>query len=247
MLQRYSAALEDFKQYKATDDSIFNTAKSKQIEELRTIYETEKKEKEIALQKSEIQLLEEKDKVNVLQRTLLSGGLLLSLIVVVLLYYGMRQKIKRNRAEKEKVDNELAFKKKELTTHALHLANKNEILEDLKLQIDDLKRNGDQSHEYNRIINTITFNLQDDKNWENFSRHFEQVHKDFNSQIKQKYPEVTSNELRLMALLKMNLSSKEIANMLNISTEGIKKARYRLRKKLNINTDDSLQDLIISL
>ena len=247
MLQRFPTALQDFKRYKAVDDSIFNTAKSRQIEELRTIYETEKKEKEIALQKSEIQLLEEKDKVNVLQRTLLSGGLLLSILILSLVYYSMRQKIKRNKAEKQKVDAELAFKKKELTTHALHLANKNELLEGLKLQISDLNNNGNHVTGYNRIVNTINFNLQDDKSWENFSRYFEEVHKDFNSQIKQKYPEVTSNELRLMALLKMNLSSKEIANLLNISSEGIKKARYRLRKKLNINTDDSLQDLIISL
>ena len=78
-------------------------------------------------------------------------------------------------------------------------------------------------------------------------RYFEEVHKDFNSNVKIKYPQVTSNELRLLALLKMNLSSKEIANILNISAEGIKKARYRLRKKLNITTEDSLQDLVIRL
>ena len=247
MLHRYNAALADFKSYKYVDDSIFNMVKSRQIEELRAIYETEKKEKEITLQKSEILLLEEKDKVNVLQRMLLSGGLLLSILILTLVYYSMGQKIKRNKAEKGKVEAELAFKKKELTTHALHLANKNEILEDLKLQFRHFKNNGSHSDGYNRIVNTINFNLQDDKNWENFSKYFEEVHKDFNTQIKQKYPNVTSNELRLMALLKMNLSSKEIANILNISAEGIKKARYRLRKKLNINTDDSLQDLIISL
>lgn len=247
MLRRYSTALQDFKNYKAVDDSIFNTQKSRQIEELRTIYETEKKEKEIELQKSEIQLLEERDKVNALQRILLSGGLILCILVFLLIYYGMRQKIKRNKLEKEKVDAELDFKRKELTTHALHLANKNEILEDLKSQIGELKNNGNTSQSYNQIVNTIKFNLQDDKNWKNFSKYFEEVHKDFNGQVKQKYPEVTSNELRLMALLKMNLSSKEIANILNISSEGIKKARYRLRKKLNINNDESLHDLIISL
>jgi DNA-binding CsgD family transcriptional regulator len=65
--------------------------------------------------------------------------------------------------------------------------------------------------------------------------------------VKDRYPEITSNELRLMALLKMNLSSKEIANILNITPEGIKKARYRLRKKMNISSDESLQGQIISL
>ena len=98
-----------------------------------------------------------------------------------------------------------------------------------------------------QLIRSINFDLQDDNNWENFSRYFEEVHKDFNGNVKTKYPSVTSNELRLLALLKMNLSSKEIANILNISPEGIKKARYRLRKKLDLTTEESLQNLVLSL
>jgi tetratricopeptide (TPR) repeat protein len=246
-LNDYPSALADFKSYKATDDSIFSQTKSRQIEEMRTIYETEKKEQEIALQKNEIQLLEEKDKVNTLQRIFLIVGLGLCLVVIGLVYFAMRQKVRRKQLEKEVVDKELSFKQKELTTHALHLANKNEILEDLKTQIDQMKINGNANVNYNKLVNTINFNLQDDKSWDNFSMYFEEVHKDFNATIKQRYPDITANELRLMALLKMNLSSKEIANILNISAEGIKKARYRLRKKLSINSDETLQDMIISM
>ena len=149
--------------------------------------------------------------------------------------------------EKERVDAELEFKKKELTTHALNLARKNETLENLKIKAQELKEKESTGTGYNQLIRSINFDLQDDHNWENFSRYFEEVHKDFNSIVKTKYPQVTSNELRLLALLKMNLSSKEIANILNISSEGIKKARYRLRKKLDLSTDDSLQDLVLSL
>jgi DNA-binding CsgD family transcriptional regulator len=240
-------ALADYKAYKSTEDSIFSEAKSRQIEEMRTIYEIERKEQEIALQKNEIQLLEEKDKFRTLQLTGLMSGIAVLIAVFGLIYFAMHQKMKRRQLEKEVVDKELAFKRKELTTHALHLANKNEILEGLKEQIDELKNGEKNAGAFNKISNTIRCNLQDDKNWENFSKYFEQVHRDFNAQVKKKYPEVTPNELRLMALLKMNLSSKEIANILNISSEGIKKARYRLRKKMNITTDDSLQDLILGL
>ena len=141
------------------------------------------------------------------------------------------------------LDKELRFKRKELTTHALHLANKSEILEALKTQIGVLKADDRERQKgLNRLENAINLNLKDDKSWDNFRFYFEEVHKDFNRTIKQRYPEVTTNELRLMALLKMNLSSKEIANILNISNEGIKKARYRLRKKLNISNDESLND-----
>jgi len=237
---QYQKALEDKKQFIILNDSIFNSTKSQQIEELRTIYETEKKEQQITL-------LEQEAKVSKLQKYLLGGGLGLSVLVLGFGFYGVRQKLKRNKAEKAKLDAELDFKKKELTTHALNLAKKNEVLESIKQKAEALKKEESVKTGYQNLIRTIDFDLQDDNNWKNFSRYFEEVHKDFNSNVKARFPEVTPNELRLLALLKMNLSSKEIANILNISHEGIKKARYRLRKKLNIQTEDSLQDLVLSL
>ena len=242
-LKDYNKALQDYKAYKTINDSIFNTTKARQIEELRTIYETEKKEQQIALQKNQIDLLKKKREINLLYNMLLALALLLSLIG----FYALRQKLKRSKAEREKLNLELDFKMKELTTHALHLAKKNEVLENLKQQAKTYKEDTNAQKGFNQLIRTINFDLKDDNNWENFARYFGQVHKDFNITLKQQFPELTSNELRLMALLKMNLSSKEIANILNISQEGIKKARYRLRKKLGITSEDSLQDLVLNL
>ena len=241
------AALEDYKSYKTITDSIFNISKSQQIEELRTVYETERKEGEIAIQKNEIELLEEREKVNNLQRILLGSGLMITITIIILGLYGFRQKIKSNRLEKEKLNTELAFKKKELTSHALHLAKKNEVLENLKQKARDLQSSENNENGYQQLIKTISFDQQDDKSWKTFISYFEQVHKDFNANVKEKYPDVTSNELRLMALLKMNLSSKEIANILNISSDGIKKARQRLRKKMHLSPEDSLEDTILSI
>lgn len=238
----YRLALSDHKQFQELKDSVFNTAKSRQIEELKTQYETEKKEQQILLQEQEIGLLEQQAKIGNLQRILLGGALALSLIG----FYGIRQKFKRNKLEKEKVDAELAFKKKELTTHALHLAKKNEVLENIKLKARALQHE-ENSRGYKDLIKVINFDQQDDKSWENFTQYFEQVHKDFSKTVKAKYPDITKNELRLMALLKMNLSSKEIATILNISQDGIKKARYRLRKKLDLATEESLQDMVLGL
>jgi len=242
-MQDYKSALNDFTEYNRLNDSIFNTKKSQQIEEMRALFDIETKEQQIALQEKEITVLEQEASISNLQKLLMGIGLLLSFIG----FYAIRQRMKRNQLEKEKVDAELAFKKKELTTHALNLARKNETLENLKLKAQELKEKENMGAGYNQLIRSINFDLQDDNNWENFARYFEEVHKDFNSNVKTKYPQVTSNELRLLALLKMNLSSKEIASILNISAEGIKKARYRLRKKLDLATEDSLQDLVLSL
>lgn len=242
-LKNYEQALKDYTIYDRLSDSIFNNKKSQQIEEMRAIFDIETKEQQIALQEKEITVLEQEASISNLQKLLLGIGLLLSLIS----FYAIRQKMKRTKIEKEKVDAELAFKKKELTTHALNLARKNETLENLKSQAQELKEKENMGAGYNQLIRSINFDLQDDNNWQNFSRYFEEVHKDFNRNVKTKYPQVTSNELRLLALLKMNLSSKEIANILNISPEGIKKARYRLRKKLGLTTEDSMQDLVLKL
>ena len=150
-------------------------------------------------------------------------------------------------AYKEGVWSTNITQEKELTTHALHLAHKNEVLLDLKAQLKELKSDSPNSRSYQNVINTINLDINNDSNWEQFRTYFEDVHKDFNANVKRNYPEVSANDLRLMSLLKMNLSTKEIANILNISTEGVKKARYRLRKKLNLTTEDSLQELVIEL
>ena len=242
-LKNYKEAYEDQKMYTILQDSVFNKTKSQQIEELRTIYETEKKEQQIKIQKNEIELLGTKNKVSNLQRILLALALALALIAV----YAFYQRNNHNKLAKEKAEVDLEFKTKELTTHALHLAKKNEVLNDLKQKAKVLKADADADPGYQMLIQTINFDLQDDNNWENFSRYFEQVHKGFNSKAQKQFPNITKNDLRLMALLKMNLSSKEIANILNISSDGIKKARQRLRKKMGLDSNDSLEAIVISI
>lgn len=243
----YFNAYEDYQKYVMLHDSIFDSTKSQQIEELRTIYDTEKKEQQIAQKETEIALMVARGRADSLQKWLLGSGLGLLLLVFGISYYGVRQKMKRNKLEKEKVDAELDFKRKELTTYAMHLAKKNEVLEQVKQKAREFKVSENGTRGYQQLIQTINFDQQDDKHWENFIQYFEQVHKDFSKTVTEKYPEVTKNELRLIALLKMNLSSKEIAVILNISTDGIKKARQRLRKKMELSPEESLESSILTL
>jgi DNA-binding CsgD family transcriptional regulator len=86
-----------------------------------------------------------------------------------------------------------------------------------------------------------------DKEWQNFTKHFDKVHGDFISGLKEKHPAITGNELKLCAYLRMNLSTKEIAQLMNISVRGVEISRYRLRKKLMIASDVSLFDYMLSL
>lgn len=239
----YKNAFEYSRKYNVLNSEIFSEQSDAKINELEIKYQTEKKAQEIINQKNEIDLLNTKNRVNNLQKWLLGLGFLFA----VLGLYALYQRNKRNKLAKENAQAELEYKKKELTTHALHLAKKNEVLNDLKDKAKVFKADANADPGYQMLIQTINFDLQDDNNWENFRKYFEEVHKDFNANAQQKFPNITTNDLRLMALMKMNLSSKEIANILNISSDGIKKARQRLRKKMGIDSNASLEATIIAI
>ncbi|WP_299125870.1 tetratricopeptide repeat protein [uncultured Winogradskyella sp.] len=246
-LGRYKKAYEYHTDYHELHDEILGEENIERMNELEVQYQTEKKEKELIIKQNEIKLLEERKQKAENEKIFLIISLIGALALAIAIVYGLRQKMKRNKIEREKLDTDLAFKEKELTTHALHLAHKNEVLLDLKSQLKELKSSSPNARSYQKVINTINLDINNDNNWEQFRTYFEDVHRDFNSKVMRNYPEVSNNDLRLMSLLKMNLSSKEIANILNISIEGVKKARYRLRKKLNLNTEESLQELVIEL
>lgn len=246
-LGSYEKALDDFTQFKLLNDSLFNTEKIEQIERLKTEFEVDRQEKELIIEKDKVELLEKEATLSRLQRLLLLLGLGLSIIIAGLGYYGFRQKMQRVQLEKEKLDVELEFKKKKLTTLALQLAQKNERLVSLKSEAQKLRKTENDNRGYQQLINSINLDLNNDSYWQKFSRFFEEVHHGFNSTAIKKYPDLTPNELRLMSLIKMNLSSKEIANMLNISIPGVKKARQRLRKKMNLDTPDSLETAVLKV
>ena len=246
-LGRYKKAYEFHTDYHELHDEILGKENIERMNELEVQYQTEKKEKELIIKENEIKILEERKQKAENEKLFLLISLLGALALAAAIVYALRQKMRRNKVEREKLDASLQFKEKELTTHALHLAHKNEVLLDLKSQLKELKSENPNSRNYQKVINTINLDINNDNNWEQFKNYFEDVHKDFNSKVMRNYPEVSNNDLRLMSLLKMNLSSKEIANILNISIEGVKKARYRLRKKLNLSTEESLQELVIEL
>jgi len=240
-------AYENHKLYFAMYDSVFSLESKQKLTDLEIKYKTEKSEQEVKIKEKEIVVLEQEAKISDQQKWLLGGGMGLSLVALGFGFYGFRQRTKRNKLEKDKVEAELEFKKKELTAHALHLAKKNEVLEGLKQKAAELKNTEGGGQAYQELIRTINFDQQDDKAWENFTRYFEAVHKDFEKVAVSRYPDISKNEIRLMALLKMNLSSKEIANILNISAVGVKKARNRLRKKMQLTPEDSLETMIMSI
>jgi len=161
-----------------------------------------------------------------------------------------RQAIQRIREEQLKAD--LDFKNQELTSSTMHLLAKNAFLQQLKDQLDGLVKparegKGNVSQDIRRIVSSINQNINDEEEWERFSFHFSQVHEDFFSRIKTFTTELTPQELKLCAYLRMNMSTKEIAQLLNISVRGVETSRYRLRKKLGLDSKVNLVDFMMDL
>ncbi len=140
-------------------------------------------------------------------------------------------------------------KDKELANSTLLIIHKNEILINIK---DHLKKlttsltSEDNKHEVKKMIRQVNREINNDKQWRVFETHFESVHEEFLLKIKEQFPEITPRELKLCAFLRMNISSKEISVLMNISPRGVEISRYRLRKKLNLDRKTNLTEFILS-
>ncbi len=248
-LGNFEQAYKNQHQLTAVKDSILNEEKAKQINELQTKYETAQKEKQIAI-------LEKEEQRETLLRNAFLAGLILIGIIGLLVYNRQRLKIKKNRAElenrrlkEEKLEQDLQFKNKQLTTHTLHLVQKNEAMKELKEKISDLRNheNGDINKSLRKLRNLVDYSFSLDDDWEQFRLYFEQVHTDFFDILKEEYPDLTPNELRLAALARLNLSIKETATIMGITPNSVKTARYRLRKKLDMETEENLNNFMMHI
>ena len=146
------------------------------------------------------------------------------------------------------LESEITFKNSELASAAMHLVKKGELLSKIKGELTQIMKGIESTHttnELKKMIKSLNEDDNIDQEWENFSKHFDKVHSDFLIVLKKTHPTITPNELKLCAYLRMNLSTKEIAQLMNISIRGVEISRYRLRKRLGISSDTNLFDYLI--
>ncbi|MEM7107618.1 MAG: triple tyrosine motif-containing protein [Bacteroidota bacterium] len=149
----------------------------------------------------------------------------------------------------EKLKSEINHKNKELASSTMNLINKNEFISHVKSNLSSLvnkSKSTEVKSELNKIIKDIDRNISQDNDWEHFEFHFDQVHGDFSHQLHLKHPDLSPQEMKISALLRMNLSTKEIAHLLNISVRGVEISRYRLRKRLGIDRKINLTEYLMN-
>jgi DNA-binding CsgD family transcriptional regulator len=156
--------------------------------------------------------------------------------------------------QNEKLQSSLNFKMQELTGYILNLIRKNEMLENVKKEVLNISKSLEDNtqpatikQKVIRLISLINNNIERDKDFEAFQSNFNLMHKDFFKLLDDKFPGLTRNDKILCAYLKMNLSSKEIAPLQNISVRGVEINRYRLRKKMNLDRDVNLTEFLQSI
>ncbi|WP_375559623.1 tetratricopeptide repeat protein [Bernardetia sp. OM2101] len=262
------------KKYAQTRDSLFNQEKEKTIQEMQVRFQTKLKEQDIQnlteennyqkqltfraywaitgliaailllialgisynkrnklkekLAKNEIELLEQQKQKGITEQAKLKA----------------EQKLLEQ--EQKRILVELDHKQRELSSTTMYIYQKNELLENLKNKLEKLE--SQLQTEAKKEVKSIRKSLQSsqnmDEDWDRFKLHFDEVHPNFFSWIAKKYSSLTQNDSKLCAYIKMGLSNKEIASLLNVNPRSIQVAKYRLKKKMNLETEDDLTKII---
>ncbi len=159
------------------------------------------------------------------------------------------QEITRLRNERLEAENQ--HKTQELASTTMHLLQKKEMLSKIKRELEKVMSGQKEALQIRsgirRIINLLSQDEVLDEDWSNFERNFDQVHSNFLHKLREQYPQLSPNDYKLCAYLRMNLSTKEIAPLMNISIRGVEASRYRLRKKLQIGNDVNLVDFMLNI
>lgn len=240
---RYKEALTAIELHKDTNDSLFNEARTRKIAQLEMQFQFDR------LQSEQQTKQREKD----LYSWLIAITLGLSLTIITLLFFLQKNKARRSQLiqghlqlEKQNLEKDIELKNKELTTQVLHLVQKNELIDMISEKLLEIKKNmGVESQAaVQKVVTDLQSNLQPELLNE-FKLRFQHVHNDFINTLNEKFPNLSPSELRLCAFLKLNLTTKEISAITNISPKSIEIARTRLRKKLNLTGTDT--NLVIFL
>lgn len=189
--------------------------------------------------KASVKDIEHKRHLNRMERNGLIG---LVLLMIVIAFYWYRQQVKKQQRQEEQVrkaEEELASATKQLNEVAKHISEKNKLIELLQEQ-------------YNQPDNELFLQLQQstiltEEEWDNFRSLFEKVHSGYLRRLKTKLPELSPAEIRFMTLAKLQFTNKEMAATLGVSQQAIRTTWHRLRKKLDLPEEGSLEELVNSI
>ena len=142
--------------------------------------------------------------------------------------------------------NEIESKNRKLAVKALHLSSRNELIENIVQSLSNLPEIAKNADLKNQITQ-LKSHLRNDSEWDEFFTHFEEANHGFITSLKEKHPDLTSNDIRFLSYVFMNLTTKETASLFNITPEACRKRKERISKKMNLSEDEDLYNYISTL
>ncbi len=252
-LHQYNKAYTYLDKHNQVKDSLQSEQFHKQLAEMDVKYKSLEKQRRI-------EQLEHKRKLDKAQfRNMLISGISLILLLLIGGYFIIQKRkkqkeiaeleLEKSRIKAQSLSEQLELKNKQLTTHALNMMQKNQLLTAFGNNLAEIVREveGQAKTKLKRLKREINHLLNSEKDWDTFKVYFEQVNKDFLQKIKQINPDLTQTDLRLATLLKLNMTNKEIGSILNITHQSVRNAQYRLKNKLALAGEVDLRDFIGSL
>lgn len=243
---KHEKAMLYYRKAVTAKDSLFNKEKARELTRHEMNFEFERKEAAIK---------SEQNKRTIIVNSIIAILLLIVALIIVLL---QKQRLKRKKdkiifekesnllqSQKQQLESELTYSTEMLNTHTHLMLEKSVLLEKFRNEVEELKKLKSKELYEEKIesleyLNKATILTDDD--WTKFQELFEQVYKGFFVRLKEKVPGLTAAETRLVCLTKLQLSTKQMADVLGVSQDTIKKTRYRLRKKLVESENTDIED-----
>jgi len=240
--------------YENARDSLQKANNIAEVERVKWRWEMDKHQ-------AEITEMQAKARTEMLTRNFIIAVLFL-LMVISILIYNRRLVAKKNaydllmkeeellKSEKERAEEALRHASQSLNFFTDSLKEKNKIIEEFKMEIERLHNSvghppdEDRLRQLDQLIQT---HIMTDEAWREFQRHFERVHYGFISRLRNKFEAITETDIRLLALIKLGLNNREMSNVLGVTTEAIKKSRQRLRKKIDLPEEESLEQVVAAI
>lgn len=243
--QNYRLAHDYLNQYSIYRDSVFNTDTESKLSDFRVQIETLDKTNEIELLKARAEL-DEVARISIIRQSVAVVLILILIIVMILLWNRNRQK--KQKISYLKLQGEMEMNDLELQKQTLYMINVNNQMKEVEDSLRSMNLKNDITNgEIRKIISGIVVNRSMDKEWDKFENYFSKAHKKFKENLQAKHGNLTQQDRRLTTLIKMDLSTREIASILDIEQRSVIIKRYRLKKKLNLEKDGDLEAYIQTL
>ncbi len=246
--EEYKEALEYFRLYQKYETEALNETKMKQILTLQAKYDTQQKENKINQLRLEAEKAQQRRSLYIV---IFSATILI--LLIVLIHKRITSRVKQNlllsernlaEMELEQALAEISTQKGLLNKHIQNIVNKNELIEELQANL-EIASDQQKTYEYETAFQEIAqFKILTNDDWLIFTGHFDVIQPGYRNKLRNEFPNLTEAEQRLFIMLSLKLSSKEIASMLAISGSSVKKARNRLRKKLQLSEEVDLQEYV---